>query len=238
MKDSRKINVWPLQMAAGVAFMFVIVALCYWRSSMLAEREEARHWRQMVPHLDLTSQKVRSRCDELREKLAQRADSPLICREGENLRGATLNRDSFRLASFKDSDLHGAKLVGGVSSFQGARFDNARLSNCTLTGGASSFQGASFVNSDLSSSVLTGNFQCASFEHATLRGAHIVALTAVDFQGVKLDGAAFQQADLSTIAAGALKSCYFTGAPPSYDRETKFPQGFNPTMYGWVRVEG
>ncbi|MBT3375571.1 MAG: pentapeptide repeat-containing protein [Lentisphaerae bacterium] len=149
--------------------------------------------------------------------------------DSANLADAKLN-GSFQLASFVNADLSGAELAG---SFQCACFDNASLVNATLSGEGSSFQAASFVAADLSGASIKGNFQCARFAGAKLVGATVLDSGGPAFQGMDIDGSWFEGADLSKITRRTLESCFF-GTPPSYDEETRFPQGFNPRRQGWT----
>ena len=93
----------------------------------------------------------------------------------------------------------------------------------------SAFQLASFVNADLTGAVLTGggsSFQGSTFEGSKLVGARLLC-SGASFQAVDVTGANFRGADISTLEAESLKSCYFQ-SPPRYDGKTKFPVGFDP----------
>jgi hypothetical protein len=85
--------------------------------------------------------------------------------------------------------------------------------------------------------VLTGGsaaFQGSTFQNARLIGAKIVCGGAA-FQGVNIDAAQFQGADVSAIPARNLEECYYK-TPPTYDDQTRFPAGFDPVEQGWQRV--
>jgi uncharacterized protein YjbI with pentapeptide repeats len=145
---------------------------------------------------------------------------------------------AFQNTSFVGCDLKNAKLTGETSSFQGARFDRANLAGAKLTGGGAAFQGASFASADLSGAILTGGgsaFQTATFEGANLTGTKIQVNDMTAFQSVNIDSAMFQNADLSAVDADALASCYFR-SPPTYNGETRFPDGFDPAKQGWTRA--
>jgi uncharacterized protein YjbI with pentapeptide repeats len=152
--------------------------------------------------------------------------------EGVNLRGATIQggESAFQRTVFDNSDLSSASLSGGGASFQGARFKNANLKNAKLTGGGSSFQLAIFENADLSAAILTGNLQGISLRGANCTGATIKG----SFQGANIDSAGFSSADLSAIRSDDLASCYFETSP-TYDKKTKFPDGFDPIAHGWKK---
>jgi uncharacterized protein YjbI with pentapeptide repeats len=153
--------------------------------------------------------------------------------EGVNLRDAVIQggTSAFQRTVFDNSDLSNASLTGGGASFQGASFNNAKLTNAKLTGGGSSFQLATFDGADLSGAVLTGNLQGVSLRNAKCVGTAING----SFQGANIDGAQFQNADLSSIGSNNLQSCYFE-VPPTYDAKTSFPQGFNPVTVGWKKA--
>jgi uncharacterized protein YjbI with pentapeptide repeats len=138
---------------------------------------------------------------------------------------------AFQRTVFDNSDLSNASLSGGGASFQGASFNHAVLRNAKLAGGSSSFQLATFESADLSGAVLTGNLQGIS-----LRNAKCVDTTIQgSFQGANIDAAQFQDADLSAVESVNLASCYFD-APPTYDANTKFPEGFDPIANGWKKT--
>ena len=153
------------------------------------------------------------------------------------LQDANLN-GSFQGTDFNHCNLANSTLIGDNSSFQLASFADANLSGAVVTGGGAAFQLCSFVDADLSGAVLTGggcSFQGANFQRAKLFGARIVCPNATAFSAVIIDSAKFQGADLSAIGARALESCYFE-MPPSYDGNTKFPSGFDPSKQLWQKA--
>lgn len=155
-----------------------------------------------------------------------------------NMQGLAIDGE-FHVAEFDSCVLQDANLGGGASGFQLARFNNCNLIDAKLTGGGSAFQLSSFENSDLSGAVLTGggsSFQRASFDGANLTDARIICpANSAAFQAVNIDGVQFQGADLSTIRKLDLESCFFDN-PPTYDKDTKFPSGFDPADQLWVEV--
>lgn len=156
--------------------------------------------------------------------------------DGMYLRDVSISIDSnaFQRASLKNCDLQNATLQAGGAAFQFARFDGANLTKAKLTGGGSSFQLATFVGCDLTDAVLAGgssSFQGSSFENATLVRARLVG----SFQQVNISGAHFEGADLLALRSADLQSCYFKDAP-TYDGQTKFPAGFDPTANLWRRA--
>jgi len=152
--------------------------------------------------------------------------------EGVDLRDVVIQAgiSEFQRTVFDNSDLSHASLAGGGASFQGASFKNTKLRSVKLTGGGSSFQMATFEGADLTDAALTGNLQAMSLRNAKCVGATISG----SFQGTSIDGTQFQKADLSAIRSNDLKSCYFE-VPPTYDANTKFPQGFDPKAAGWTK---
>jgi uncharacterized protein YjbI with pentapeptide repeats len=138
---------------------------------------------------------------------------------------------AFQRTVFDNSDLSNASLIGGVSAFQAASFNNATLKNAKLIGGAASFQLAKFENADLSAAVLTGNLQGISLRNANCKGATIKGR----LQSANLDAAHFENADMSGVNGEDLGSCYHD-TRPTYDVDTKFPDGFDPVAHGWRKT--
>ena len=159
-----------------------------------------------------------------------------------NLSGASLEggASAFQKASFGKATLTKAVLTGGVAAFPRAAFDGADLSNAQLTGGASSFQRASFVKANLTDAVLSGEgpaFQVASFEDANLTRAAFRCNSGTAFQGMRIHGTTFFDADLTSIDCRSLLSCVFAAdRPPKYNAGTRFPVGFDSTKSGWQLV--
>lgn len=153
--------------------------------------------------------------------------------EGVDLRGAMIDggNSAFQRTVFDHSNLGNASLIGGHGSFQGASFNYTNLQNAKLAGGAGSFQLATFEGADLSGAELTGNLQGVSLANANCTGITISG----SFQGAAIDAAQFQHADLSAIASTDLATCYYD-APPTYDANTKFPDGFDPSSHGWKKI--
>ena len=129
-------------------------------------------------------------------------------------------------------------MQGGTGAFQIATFDEAVLVNARLTGGGASFQLSSFAGADLTGATLTGGGAVVSaarpFRTPNL-SAHESQGSGTAFQAVNLDGADFRGADLSTLEAESLKSCYFM-TPPKFDGATRFPAGFDPHAEGWSQA--
>ena len=221
----------------------IIVALAFgWHAStQRAEREMARLARQQA-FAGLNKQGSDSRERLLKSmrtsgKTAQDGIFSGVDLSGAILRSATIDgrNNAFQGTVFNHCDLRDASLTG---SFQGAWFDNADLINAKLTGGSSSFQLSSFVNANLTGATLVGgpsSCQGSTFQGATLIGTRIVC-SGASFQAVNIDAANFRHADLSTLEAESLKSCYFK-TPPTYDDKTRFPKGFDASLEGWRRVE-
>jgi hypothetical protein len=219
--------------------MAVVALLFGWRRS--AEQAQRR-----IAQLEKRAQydKIDAEWDASRlRRHAERTSSPpggLLSRAdltGAELSGATLagKAFAFQMTVFTNARLANAELSGEYCAFASARFYEADLRGARLTGGALAFQNASFVDADLSGAVLTGGGD--AFKGATLQGARLVgarvACSGPAFHDVDIDGVDFRAADLSTVDAASLRSCYFA-TPPVYDRGTKFPAGFNPIAEGWA----
>ncbi len=218
----------------------VLVALiCGWFSTwQRADRERRRHEQRLL-YAEQELERARGQVRDL-----ARANRPDLTRsfweaelEGANLTRMTLTSTSnaFQRASFRNCMLENATLKGGDASFQFACFDDAILAQASLTGGGASFQESTFVRAELTGATLTGgpgSFQSASFEDAILVGAKLVG----SFQAANISGAKLQGADISAINCDDLASCYFN-SPPTYNAETMFPEGFDPTEQLWRRAE-
>lgn len=226
----------------GITFVAILVG---WYTSLT--REQARSEREVREVTDKLSQKLRTVQTEERmtglrgptqnQMMRMRYDRSL--EHGElvepnfekaDLRGFVIQagEKAFERTNFDGSNLRDATLTGGDASFQGASFKFAKLNNSNLTGGDSSFKLAVFEYADLSGAVLKGDFQGALFKSANCTGATIIG----SLNGANIDGAQFEDADLTGIGSNGLKSCYF-GTPPSYNANTKFPVGFDPKELGW-----
>ncbi len=204
-----------------------------WGSSVRRARRHANH-------LQYAERELQRARDQLRDRdRAKQQDSREVWQvelDGASLRGVTISSpgNALQRASFRHCDLEDAILTGGASAFQLACFDNANLVNSRLTGGGASFQLATFVGADLTGATLTGggsSFQIASFENARL----VQAKLAGSFGSVNISGAHFEGADLSALDSESLASCYFK-EPPTYDKRTRFPSGFDPQAQDWRRV--
>lgn len=216
--------------------LVVSMALGWYSSGQSARQQLARR----TIELRYAEQELRRARDDLKDQGRPKQPNPRAFWEAE-LDGAQLPdvtisspTNAFQRASLKNCNLQNAKLETGGSAFQGARFDGSNLRNAKLTGGASSFQLATFVGCDLTGAVLSGigtSFQLASFEDATLVGTTLVG----SFQGVNISAARFEGADLSALSSNSLESCYFK-EPPTYNRQTRFPLGFDPAANLWQRV--
>lgn len=162
--------------------------------------------------------------------------------DGCDLSGMTIHSSNpeFQSVTLDGANLEGADISVGSSSFQRACFDHARLQNATLAASGAAFQYVTFVGADLRGAKLTAgtgaDFQVVSFRDANLTGAKIVCSGSSAFSAVDVDNAQFQAADLSSIDDDNLESSYFS-KPPTYDRLTKFPPGFDPKRAGWRLVE-
>jgi uncharacterized protein YjbI with pentapeptide repeats len=192
---------------------------------------------QQLQNAKLQIRLAESRAEILANATSQRSlrDKRMSARggfEGIDLRGAVIEAgiSAFQKSVFDYSDLSNASLTGGGSSFQGASFYKATLKNAKLAGGGSSFQLANFESADMTGAVLTGNLQGVSLRNAECVGTTIKG----SFQGANIDGVQFQSADLSALRSEDLASCYYD-APPTYDANTKFPNGFDPVANGWKK---
>jgi uncharacterized protein YjbI with pentapeptide repeats len=215
----------------------LVALLLAWRSSL--ERAEVRLTEQ-ANKLRYAEEELERARDEIRDRDRVKPDKNRTLwqanLDGAQLRGVTIssNTNAFQRASLQGCDLAGATLQGGDASFQLSRFDNSRLVNAKLTGGVSSFQMATFVNADLAGAELSGggaSFQKSSFENATLIRSRLSG----SFQSVNLSGTRLEGANLSALRSEDLASCYFKD-PPTYDRQTTFPAGFDPAKKLWRRV--
>ena len=242
-----RVGLWPqfTIRTALVATAFAALILGWVSSMQRAERSQrALMLRAMRAEGQLLMDRSRARFQEFdgaRYTTLPPRTLERVKLEGMNLRDITIagGATAFYRASFNDSDLENATLSGGGSSFQRAQFNNARLIDARLTGGGSSFQLASFDNADLSGAVLTGSFgsfQGASFAAAKFQGTQFQG-SEVAFHAVNIDGAQFQGADLTALKRGDLESCYFQ-TPPTYDAQTRFPEGFDPLLNSWKRSPG
>lgn len=124
-----------------------------------------------------------------------------------NLEGAKLvgGFKAFFETNFGNSNLTGAELAG-EAAFQHANFEGVVLSGAVLQGGAAGFQECSFKGANLQEAALTGGasaFQRASFQQASLLGAVL-----------KGQGSAFQLANFD--------SAYLFGAKIVCDSPTAF----------------
>lgn len=231
---------------ALLIFLLVALAFGWYKSIDRVRQQNAELWQ----HLRRSNAEVRRAHREIencrfraigtvRSSMSDKGALSDACFDGTNLRSISILGGVFQQTSFNECDLREASLSGGNAAFQGAQFSNANLTNAKLTGGSASFQLASFANADLSGAVLTGgghSLQGASFERAKLIGSQVRVSGFTAFQGVNINGTQFQDADLSTIDASSLESCYFE-TPPLYDKTTKFPIGFNPKAHGWSLVD-
>lgn len=216
--------------------LLVAMALGWYSALHDAKQQIARQTIQ----LRYAEQELRRARDDLKDQAQPKQPGPRAFREaaldGAHLPDVTISSptNAFQRASLKNCNLRNATLEAGGSAFQGARFDGSDLTNAKLTGGASSFQLATFVGCDLTGAVLSGvgsSFQLASFEDATLVGATLIG----SFQGVNISGARFEGADLSALESDSLESCCFK-EPPTYNRQTRFPLGFDPATNLWRRM--
>lgn len=218
--------------------MVFIAVLLGWNASV--QRAEYR-LKQVYQRLNYAEQELTRAREELQDQVrpkqaSARAFSQTVL-DGAQLRGVTIASQSnvFQKASLRNCDLQGATLQGGGSAFQVCRFDHANLTDAKLIGGGASFQNASFVGADLTGADLNGgggSFQLATFENACL----VRAKLAGSFQSVNISGTKFEGADLSALDSEALVSCYFKD-PPTYDKQTRFPKGFDPVAQMWRKVD-
>jgi len=217
----------------------MLVALFFgWRSSKQQAERRIAGLKRRLAYAE-SGETWDTRRFQLHQKRTEKPASGLLSRanlEAADLQGGVLvgMNSAFYLTVFNDADLQHASLTGGNAAFQGARFFRTNLTGAKLSGGVSAFQLASFVNADLTGAVLTGggsSFQGSTFEGSKLVGARLVC-SGASFQAVDVTDANFRGADISTLEAESLKSCYFQ-SPPRYDGKTKFPVGFDPVDEGW-----
>jgi uncharacterized protein YjbI with pentapeptide repeats len=215
-------------------FTLLVAMVLGWHSSV---RDARRQLARQTIQLRYAEQELRRARDDLKDQGRAKQPNSRAFREadldGAHLPEVTISSptNAFQRASLKNCNLQNATLEAGGAAFQGARFDGSNLANAKLTGGASSFQSATFVGCDLTDAVLSGvgsSFQLASFEDATLVGAKLVG----SFQLVNISRARFEGADLSALMRDSLESCYFK-EPPTYNRQTRFPLGFDPATNSW-----
>jgi uncharacterized protein YjbI with pentapeptide repeats len=224
-------------------FAMLLVALFFgWRASQQQTSRQIANLQRRLRYAETSNtwSEFRSRIDmDSAPAASKRGVLAHLNLDGANLRSVSIagQNSAFARASFNNADLTKASLGGAGGAFQGAKFDGARLVNAKLTGGVSAFQGSSFAGADLTGAVLTGgasSFQGSTFADARLAGAQLLC-SGASFQLVNIDAADFAGADVSALAAEALKSCYFN-QPPTYDGHTRFPRGFDPEDQGWKRA--
>jgi uncharacterized protein YjbI with pentapeptide repeats len=136
------------------------------------------------------------------------ADLNRVDLEGADLGDADLSDACLDFANFKTAVLDGANLSRASMAF--AKLEDAHLRSADLSsahGQGASFARADLTRADLSSAKLVG----ASFEDA--------ALSSADLRGADLSGASLLRTDLR-------------GA--HYDRDTRFPDGFDLGPAGLV----
>jgi hypothetical protein len=156
--------------------------------------------------------------------------TPIGVREAD-LRGADLRGTDLRGEDLRDADLTGARLR--EADLRGAKLGSAELS------------GADLQEADLMDADLTGVILC----EANLRGAKLrnAELSGADLQGADLSGADLQGANLSdaSLHSANLSAANLSGANLSnanlqeakYDRDTQWPEGFDPFAAGAVLEE-
>lgn len=243
MRSTERSRRGPRFTIRGMLFLTLLVALLFgWYSSV---QRAGRKVSLLSRRLSYAEQELERAHDDLsRQGRPQRSRSGRVLYDenvdGRGFRGVSIVApdSAFQLTSFKGCNFQDATLQAGGSSFQLAYFDNANLNRAKLTGAGAAFQSASFAGADLTGAVLTGgpgSFQEATFENAILINAQLICGGLTSFQVVNIDNTQFQSADLSRVDRSALESCYFKN-PPSYNQQTKFPDGFDPVALGWKRV--
>ena len=140
---------------------------------------------------------------------------------GANLKDADIRDADLRDADLKDANLRDADLRG--ADLRGADSRGADLTDANLFG-------AHLLGTDLRGAVLNG---------ANLKG---VNLRTADLREVDLSCANLRKVNLRTsdLRGAVLKDVDLTGADLSdakYDKETIFPDGFDPIERGMILVE-
>lgn len=156
---------------------------------------------------------------------------------GADLRGANLSGSLVRGANFQGADLSTKTLHGKVHD-SGYRILSTNLRGADLS--KANFEFASMNRIDLRKATLVGaklinaDLDKASLGQANLQGAILrkARLTNATFSGAQLFGADLSGTDLKgSIFRGASseeKQQGFIDEPAEYDRQTKWPEGFDP----------
>lgn len=179
-----------------------------------------------------------------------------------NLSGATLYKAHFDNANLTEAELDGADLTGAhmndailtEADLRGAHLHDAEMNDATLF--SAHLEGAHLSGAKLNEAILVwAHLEGAHLDTADLigaflneahmnktdlymakmRGAHLneailisAVLTGADLRGAELEGADLRGADLRR----ATLDDHYAGSP-IYDKDTKFPEGYDPEAAGF-----
>ena len=136
-----------------------------------------------------------------------------------------LEDGSLEGAFLAEADLSGARLW--YSNFSGARFMASNLRDVRFNN--ANLEGANLMAADLRSArMMVANLAHANFAMADLRNANLM--------GANLSGAWLQQAKLEDAHLGHATLLDATLSEATYNRETRWPSGFDPLTAGAIYV--
>lgn len=169
---------------------------------------------------------------------------------GEKFDGMDLTKTSFLGRNFKDnstfedSDCKGVsffKCIARQAIFIGADLTKADMREADLTG--ADFRKAKLAYTNYSYATLTDtNFEgvdlsSAVFYVTTLRGANLRNLKGIGpVKFCKCQGADLRGANLSKMVVGTTKDQHPNFTKAKYDKDTRWPAGFDPVDAGAVLV--
>ena len=169
---------------------------------------------------------------------------------GENFSNMDLTKMSFKERNFKDNSTFEDSDCKGVSFFEciakqgvfaGADLTQADMRKADLTG--ADFRKAKLEFTNFSAAILTdANFEAADLSSAvfyvtTLRGANLRNLKGIDAaKYCKFQGADLRGANLSKMVVGTTKDQHPNFTKARYDKDTRWPAGFDPVDAGAVLV--
>ncbi len=148
-----------------------------------------------------------------------------------SLQDANLSGANLKYAILSDANLMGADLSD--ANLMGADLSDANLMGADLSGADLSGADLSFVN------LRNANLSNADLEGADLRGADLqdADLRNVDLSGAILTGADLRNAILSGATLSGAYLSFVNLRNATFNKETVFPDGFDPVSCGMKLVE-
>ena len=162
------------------------------------------------------------------------------------LREADLHGADLQGEDLRDADLTGANLC--EANLRGAKLRNAQLSGANLQGAdlsGADLRGAILSKAQMSGAVLTeALLSCADLSNADLSRANLsqahlseADLHGADLQGANLNDASLRWANLSAANLNGTDLGKERLHKAKYDRNTKWPEDFDPVAAGAVLEE-